>query len=434
MARAILANILSDQELDQIFRDSAVQQRQGELLFSSVVSLLHLAVLKSKPSLHAAYVSRKEQLDVSVKSVYDKLAGTEMSVIRQLVRQTASKIAAVQDALQPPQQFILPGYEVRILDGSHLRATERRLDVQRQLNGAPLPGQALVVLNPQRMLVEDVFPCECGHTQERLILHQLIEVLEPGIVWITDRNFCTSVWLQEVNLNQSWFITRRHASFSYRSAGELELIGTTSTATVYEQSVLHVDSQGTELTLRRIVLKLNAPTSDGDTEIEVLTNLPASVSAISIADAYQMRWTIEGVFSELTLSLRGEIDTLAYPPAALLAYALALVSYNVLSLIKRVIEVVQGPEVSSEMSMYYMAEEIASTLPGMEIAISSHDWSQRYGSMPPPTLAEELSHMAKRIELRRYRKHRRAAKKPQPKRTGSYQHVSTQKLINNQKR
>ncbi len=434
MARAILANILSDQELDQIFRDSAVQQRQGELLFSSVVSLLHLAVLKSKPSLHAAYVSRKEQLDVSVKSVYDKLAGTEMSVVRQLVRRTASKLAAVQDALQPPRQVILPGYEVRILDGSHLRATERRLDVQRQLNGAPLPGQALVVLNPQRMLIEDIFPCECGHTQERLILHQLIDDLQPGIVWITDRNFCTSVWLQEVNHNKSWFITRRHAGFHYQAAGELKPVGSTSTASVFEQAVIHVDSQGTELALRRIVLKLNTATSDGDTEIEILTNLPADVNAVSIADAYKTRWTIEGVFSELTLSLRGEINTLAYPPAALLAYALALVSYNVLSVIKRAIEVVQGPEVSSEVSMYYMAEEIASTLPGMEIAIDAQAWSQRYGNMAPPTLAEELSRMAKRIELRRYRKHRRGTKKPPPKRTGSYQHVSTQKLLNNQKR
>jgi hypothetical protein len=110
---------------------------------------------------------------------------------------------------------------VRILDGSHLRATERRLDVQRMINGAPPPGQALVVLSPQRMLIEDMSPCECGHRQERLILQQLIEVLEPGIVWSADRNFCTSLWLREVDLNKSWFIVRRHAALPIEPASEL---------------------------------------------------------------------------------------------------------------------------------------------------------------------------------------------------------------------
>lgn len=46
----------------------------------------------------------------------------------------------------------------------------------RMINGAPLPGQALVVLDPQRQLIEDMYPDACGHTQERLILHEKVEV------------------------------------------------------------------------------------------------------------------------------------------------------------------------------------------------------------------------------------------------------------------
>jgi hypothetical protein len=49
MVNATLANVLSDTELDAIFRETACEQREGELFFTSVVSLLQLAVLKSKP-------------------------------------------------------------------------------------------------------------------------------------------------------------------------------------------------------------------------------------------------------------------------------------------------------------------------------------------------------------------------------------------------
>ena len=374
MVRATMANVLGPDRLDEIFRDAAVQQREGQLLFSSVADLLHLAVLKTKPSLNAAYKAKHEELGVSIKSVYDKLAHVELPVTRELVRKTAGQMRSVLDAVDYAPREVLPGYRVRILDGSHLRATERRLDVHRMLNGAPLPGQTLVVLDPQRMLIEDVIPCEDGHSQERAILHELVEVLRPGDVWIADRNFCTSMWLREIALNKSWFIIRQHAGLEVEELSELVPAGKTDTGELFEQPVQHVDADGEKLEMRRIVLKLNEPTADGETEIVILTNLRKSVKAARVADAYGNRWTIEGVFGELTLSLNGEINTLAYPPAALLAYALALVTYNLLTVTKTAVAAVHGEETAEAMSTYYMADEIASTGQGMEIALPWEEW------------------------------------------------------------
>ncbi len=340
----------------------------------------------------------------------------------------------IYDALGTPHRAILPGYNVRVLDGSHLRATERRLDVHRMINGAPLPGQALVVLDPQRQIIEDMYPDECGHKQERLILHELINDLQPGVVWYADRNFCTSVFLPEIALAKSWFVIRRHAGFSYTEVGERIQVGRTPTGTVYEQLVIHEDSHGSKLSLRKVVIELDEPTSDGDTMIELLTNLPTDVSAISIADSYRSRWSIEGVFGELTLSLNGEINTLAYPPAAIIAYALALISFNVLTLVRASVEVVHGKETADSMSTYHMAEEVSSTDQGMTIAIPLTDWRKRFGSLRPPEMADELKRMAREVQIRRYRKSPRGPKKPNSKRTGSSQHVSTQKLLTQQKR
>ena len=80
---------------------------------------------------------------------------------------------------------------------------------------------------------------------------------------------------------------------------------------------------------------LDKPTRDGDGEIHILTNLPKKVArAKTVADLYRKRWTIETAFQELEATLNGEINTLGYPKAALFAFCVALVSYNLMSVIK----------------------------------------------------------------------------------------------------
>jgi hypothetical protein len=66
MVRGLLANILSASELDTIFRETAVRQREGELLFSSVVELLQLVVTKSHKSMNAAYLGTVPKQDPDI--------------------------------------------------------------------------------------------------------------------------------------------------------------------------------------------------------------------------------------------------------------------------------------------------------------------------------------------------------------------------------
>jgi hypothetical protein len=44
-----------------------------------------------------------------------------------------------------------------------------------------------------------------------------------------------------------------------------------------------------------------------DWELAILTNLPKTVSAVVVAEAYRTRWTIEGGFLDLTTTLDCEI-------------------------------------------------------------------------------------------------------------------------------
>jgi len=77
--------------------------------------------------------------------------------------------------------------------------------------------------------------------------------------------------------------------------------------------------------LRRIVVKPDKATGNGDRE---LTNLPARVSAVVVSEAHRKRWTIEGGFLDPTTTPDREIRTLCYPRAALFAFRVAMMAYN----------------------------------------------------------------------------------------------------------
>ena len=88
--------------------------------------------------------------------------------------------------------------------------------------------------------------------------------------------------------------------------------------------------------VRRVVLRLKKVTRDGDREIAILTSLPQTVaSATDVADLYRGRWSIETLFQTVTKNFDGEIKTLGYPKAALFSFCLALVSYNILAVVRR---------------------------------------------------------------------------------------------------
>lgn len=60
------------------------------------------------------------------------------------------------------------------------------------------------------------------------------------------------------------------------------------------------------------------------------TNLPTTIDAVTVAALYRRRWTLETAFQKLEAYLESEINTLAYPRAALLGFCLALIVYNIL--------------------------------------------------------------------------------------------------------
>jgi hypothetical protein len=79
--------------------------------------------------------------------------------------------------------------------------------------------------------------------------------------------------------------------------------------------------------MRRILVRLKQPTRHGDLEVTVFTNLPVEVAdALTVAELYHSRWTVEGMFQVITDVFSCELNTLGYPKAALFVFCIAVVA------------------------------------------------------------------------------------------------------------
>jgi IS4 transposase len=433
MARGVMENALSPKLVDELFEDVADQQYTKRLLFSSIVDLMSLVVCRIQPAVHAAYQAHAETLDATVQAVYGKLDRTEPALSAALVRAIATRLAPVIDAMGGARPPLLPGYHVRILDGNHLAGTEHRIKELRTIGAGALPGQALVVLDPRLMLATDVILCEDGHAQERSLLGQVLGLVRAQDLWIDDRNFCTTNFLFGIAGREAFFVVRQHAAtLHWEFVGKRRACGRTDTGRVFEQTIRATNDTGEVLILRRITVVLDKPTRDRETEIHLLTNLPAKdARAKVIAALYRKRWLIETAFAELESTLNGEVNTLGYPKAALLAFCVALVAYNVLSTLKAALRSVHGEEVVAEdVSGYYVADEIKRVHDGMMIAIPEDEWVV-FHDLTPVELAGVLVELAAAVRLPKYQRHPRGPKKPQPKKQSGakLKHVSTAKIL-----
>ena len=194
---------------------------------------------------------------------------------------------------------------------------------------------------------------------------------------------------------------------------------------------MHAD--GRVMMVRRVTIDLDKPTKRGETQIHLLTNLPATVSARKVSRAYRERWKIETAFQEVTITLRSELNTLGYPDAALFGFCIALLLYNVLSLIQTALRGSQTTRrtIRRNLSVYALAEEIAGVWRGMLIAIPAVVWKDVYHGLTSKELAQELSQLARQTDLDRFTTQPWTPKKPQPQRLSGNRgnHVSTQDIL-----
>jgi len=432
MVRGTLERVLSPDALNGLYERVADRQYTRELLFSSVFGLMNLVVCRVHPSIHAAYQENKEEIETSVTAVYDKLNGIDTVTSRALVGETAEQMGESVRTMNGTRTPWLAGYRTKVLDGNCLEATEHRIKALRDTGAGALPGKSLVIYEPELEMATEVFPCEDGHAQERSLLGEVLSTVVARDLLIMDRNFCVRDFLHGIDTRQAYFICRQHRGLPWEEDGEERFVGRAESGAIYEQWVRVSDSEGNSRRCRRIRVVLKKPTRDGDKVLTLLTNLSKTAAhAKQIAQMYRKRWSIETAFQELEAHLHSEINSLGYPKAALFGFCVALVAYNVLAVVKAALRSVHGEDtVANGVSGYYLAGHLQRTYDGLMIAIPEEQWST-FQQMSTETFARTLQQLANKVNLAKFKKHKRGPKKPSPKRTrhSDQPHVSTAKLL-----
>ena len=432
MAHLALEQALPASWIDEVFQAHRQRQYPRELLFSSVVELMLLVTLGLRPSLHAAARRMAQGLPVSLAALYAKVQRTEPAVLRALVQGSAERLVPLVGCL--PQRQSLPGWQLRVFDGNHLPASEKRLAPLRGFRGAALPGHTLVVYDPDSALVCDIVACEDAHQSERTGAAALIERAQPQQVWIGDRHFCTQAIVQGLAERGAGCIVREHARHPrLHSSGPWRERGDIHSGRVREQAIeLAEPHAGALRHWRRIEIALHSPTESGDEAIVLWSNLPPEVDAATIAQLYRKRWRIEGLFHRLESVLHSEIKTLGHPRAALLGFAVAVLAYNVLALLKQLIEHAhRHSHPALDVSTYHLAVDIASDY-GTMLRIVPPERLPRADDAPH-LLLDRLLLLASRMSPRQLATSKR---KPKPTQAKGYvdasiarAHVSTARVL-----
>ena len=135
-----------------------------------------------------------------------------------------------------------------------------------------MPGQALVVYDPDRDLAIDVVPCENGPTQARALLSALEASLAAGEVWVMDRNFWVLHGFYRSAAQPAYCVVREHAQTPFKPLAPMQAKGATETGWVAEQPLPVIGPDGQPVVWRRIRVLRHQPTRDGDEQVYMWTH------------------------------------------------------------------------------------------------------------------------------------------------------------------
>jgi len=116
MARGMIERALNPEQLDEWFNETADEQYTWDLLCSWVCDIMSHVVCGGYASVYASYQASKEEIGVSITSVYNKLNGIETGTSAALVRYAAEQVEPIIKKLAGTGCSPLPGLRIKLLD------------------------------------------------------------------------------------------------------------------------------------------------------------------------------------------------------------------------------------------------------------------------------------------------------------------------------
>jgi hypothetical protein len=435
LVRGVLEWACPQSFFEELFdRECRPKQWNRKLTISAIAWLMLTVVSGVRRSVFAAFqadqASDSPTILATASALYAKYGRIDPRYTTAVIRESGRRMSRLLRAAGVTEPFGWEGYRLVVLDGTDLAGTEHRLKPLRGIKAAGLPGRFVAAYEPATGQVIDAEASEDAYTSERVLVRPILARAMPGDLFVADRHFCTTAILFTIMDRGARFVIRQHEHLRWRPLKEARALGRVATGAVWEQPIEVEDTDtGERRRMRRIILKLDTPTDEGDTEIVLLSDL-RGISALRICELYRDRWTIERHFSLLKVVLHGEIEGLGLPRAALFAMGMAMVAANALNVVKHALRVTHGVEEFEKLSGYYMADEVAGNYRAVDKLVAEAEWSG-LGSEPAERFWRWSVDVGSRIRTRGLHKHPRGPKKPQPPRASGKErpHYSTYRLL-----
>jgi Transposase DDE domain len=436
MVRGVLEWACPRSFFEEIFdRECRPAQWNRKLTISAIAWLMLAVVSGVRRSVFAAFQADQATdaptITATASALYAKYGRIDPRYTAAVVRESGRRMSELMRAAGVREPFGWEGYRVIVLDGTDLGGTEHRLKVLRGIKAAGLPGRFVAAYELATGVVIDAAASEDAYTSERELVRAILAVAVLNNLFVADRHFCTTEILFSIIEKRASFVIRQHENLRWRPLKGAKSVGRVDTGEVWEQPIEVEDTTTGECRrMRRIILKLDTPTDEGDMEIALLSNLKR-VSALRICELYRDRWTIERHFSLVKTVLHGEVESLGRPRAALFAMGMAMVAANALAVVKQALRVEHGDEEFAKLSGYYMADEVAANFRAVDVLVAESEWEELEAT-PAETFWDWCCGVASRIRMRGLHKHARGPKKPAaPRASGKDRHhYSTYRLLN----
>lgn len=438
LVRGVLEWACPHAVFEEIFdRECRPRQWNRKLTISALAWLMLTVVAGVRRSVFAAFqadqASEAPTITATAAALYAKYGRIDPRYTTAVVRESARRMADLLRAAGIPEPFGWEGYHVTVLDGTDLAGTEHRLKPLRRIKAAGLPGRYVAAYDLATGLVVDAVASEDAYTSERELVRAILATATNRGLFVADRHFCTTEIVFAILDRQASFVIRQHEHLRWRPRKAARHVGRVATGEVREQPIeVEATDTGACRRVRRIILKLDTPTEEGDTEIVLLSNL-RGISALRICELYRDRWTIERHFALVKTVLHGEIEGLGRPRAALFAMGMALVAANALSVVKQALRVTHGEAEFAKLSGYYLADEIVGNYRAVDVLVAEAEW-RRLRAASADRFWTWCRGVASRVRTQGLHKHPRGPKKPQPPRASGKDrpHYSTYRLLNGQ--
>lgn len=436
LVRGVLEWACPPSFFEELFdRECRPTQWNRKLVISAIAWLMLAVVSGVRRSVFAAFqadqASDSPTITATASALYAKYGRIDPRYTTAIVRESGQRMSGLLRAAGVQEPLGWEGYRVIVLDGTDLGGTEHRLKVLRRIKAAGLPGRFVAAYELATGVVIDAAASEDAYTSERELVRAILAVAVLNNLFVADRHFCTTEILFSILDRRAFFVIRQHENLRWRPRKEAWFVGRVATGEVWEQPIVVEDTTTGECRrMRRILLKLDTPTDEGDTEIVLLSNRER-ISALRICQLYRERWTIERHFALVKTVLHGEIESLGRPKAALFAMGMALVAANALAVVKQALRVTHGAEEFEKLSGYYMANEVAGNSRAVDVLVAEAEW-RALEATPAETFWDWCRGAASRVRTRGLHKHPRGPKKPQPPRASGKErhHYSTYRLLN----